>query len=355
MDNQYEGDGMQDLLDDSPNRSDDDAFEDAAGDGFEEDGMEEEAMYDGMEAMDGFDEGGDGFADEGDGYEDSYEEMMGDEFTEAGEDAGEAFENAVADALDAEDSDEFLSNLMGVINAVRRGAGAVGRAANTAQRVAGQARRVARGVEGVAGAAAGAPRRPARRAGGAGRQAVGGLPAALSQLLPLLRQQAAQGADEMDVFEELADWFEQEGTDEALPVIAGVAARAALRPLLRTGMARVGQTARRQLVRSATAAARQLVGRQGAGAVRSLQRIASSVGNTAARRGLRPEALPRAVQQTAASVAAQPALVRRLSQPTARSGRVAGSAPRSRLVVRGGGGTPRRFVVNGPVEIIFTR
>jgi hypothetical protein len=175
------------------------------------------------------------------------------------------------------------------------------------------------------------------------------MPAMLQQLLPLLQQHAAQGADELDVFEDLADWFEDEAVDEALPVLAGVAARAALRPLIRRGAAAAGRTVRRQLVRSATHAARQLTRRQGPQAVRALPRIARSVGRTAARRGARPAALPAALRQTAAQVVRQPALVRRLAGPAA-------ARPRAVGVRRvAAGGVPRRFVVNGPVEIIVRR
>jgi hypothetical protein len=182
----------------------------------------------------------------------------------------------------------------------------------------------------------------------------GMLPGLLQQLLPMLQQHAAQGASEMDVFEDLADWFEQEDADEALPVLAGVAARAALRPLIRRGGARAGRAVSRQIVRGATQAARSLVNRQGPQAVRALRPIARSVGRAAVRRGMRPAALPGAIRQTAARVAAQPALARRLSQTAMRTGRAGAGAPRSRLSISGGG-VPRRFVVNGPVEIIIRR
>ena len=172
----------------------------------------------------------------------------------------------------------------------------------------------------------------------------------LRQILPMLQQRAAQGADEMDVFEDLADWYEEEQADEALPVLAGVAARAALRPLIRRGAAVAGRAVRRQLVRGATQAARSLVRRQGPQAVRALPRIARSVGRTAARRGVRPTALPTAIRQTAARVAAQPGLARRLSRPTVAVSR----GPARRLGVRSGG-VPRRLVVRGPVEIIVRR
>jgi hypothetical protein len=208
----------------------------------------------------------------------------------------------------------------------------------------------------VAGAVAGGGQRRGRRVVGqrAGAAAGGGLlPNLLQQLLPMLQQHTAQGANEMDVFEDLADWFEQEDADEALPILAGVAARAALRHLVRRSGAMAGRAVSRQIVRSATQAARNLVNRQGAQAIRALRPIAASVGRVAVRRGMRPVALSGAIRQATARVAAQPALARRLSQTATRTTR-ASNAPRSRLSISGGG-TPRRFVVNGPVEIIIRR
>lgn len=330
MDKQFEGDVMQDLMEDSPVLSADDGFEDEAGEEFEGDGMEDDAMLEGMDAMEeGFEEGEESFL----GEEDS-EADLGDEFAEEGADAMDALEEAVADALDAEDSDEFLSRLISgvrrVAGLVGRGAGAVRRAAGTAQRVAGRVGGVARRVEGAAG---------------------GSLPDVLRQLLPLLQQGAAQGADGLDLFEDLADWYETEDADEALPVLAGVVARAALRPLARQGAAVVGRNLGRQLVRQTTQAARALVRRQGPQAVRALRPIARSVGRAAARRSLRPAALPAAIRKTASRVAAQPRLAQRLSRPARRAGRA--GPIRSRLVVRGG--TPRRFVIPGPVEIRVIR
>jgi hypothetical protein len=354
VDQQFESDVMQDLMGDSPSASADAAYaEEGFEDGFEGDGMEE----DGMMEMDGYDEHEEAFLDE-EGFEDGFESEYADEFAEEAVDEIDALEEAVADALDAEDSDEFLARLIGgirnVAGAVGRGAGAVRRVAGTAQRVAGQVGGIARGVEGLArsvgGTTAGAPRR--RRIRTRSGTATGNeLPALIRQMLPILQQHARQGADEMELFEDLADWYEETQVDEALPLIAGVAARAALRPMVRRGAAVASRAVRRQLVRGATQAARQLAGRQGARGVRALSRITRSVGRTAVRRGLRPANLPTAIRQTTARIAAQPGLVRRLSQPGAVT---TGAAPRSRVILRGGG-TPRRFVVNGPVEIIVQR
>jgi hypothetical protein len=120
-----------------------------------------------------------------------------------------------------------------------------------------------------------------------------------------------------------------------------VVARTALRPVLRRAVGRVSRPLRRQLVRSATQAARTLVRQRGPRALRALPRVAQSVGRTAVRRGLRPTALPQAIRRTAAQVAARPALLRRLARP--------GASPALRRPP--GRGVPRRFRLRGPVEI----
>lgn len=383
MNQQFEDEVMQDLGADSPRVSadsgldegsyqdgyDDDGF---AEDGFETDGMDAEGM---LEEADQFDSAGEDYGDENylgeNGYEDGYENNFGDEFAdelegefaEAEYDALDALEEAVANAMDAEDSDEFLSNLIRGIRAVAgvvsRGAGTVNRVAGTVnrvagrvQRTAGQVRNIAEGVQGlVRPAAPQQRRRVARRPVGPVAPSAAGMPALLQQLLPLLRQHAAQGADELELFEELADWFEEEDADAALPVLAGLAARTALRPLVRQGGGAIARGVRRQLVRGAAQAARNLVRRQGPRAVRALRPIARSVGRAAARNRLRPAALPAAIRQTANRVAAQPRLARRLSQTPGQAIGARGSRNRPTL----SGGMPRRLVVRGPVEIIFRR
>jgi hypothetical protein len=160
----------------------------------------------------------------------------------------------------------------------------------------------------------------------------------------MLQQYTAQGFDEMEAFEDLADWFAEEEMDEALPVLAGLAARTLVRPLVRRAAGQVGRPIARQLVRGATQAARTLIQRRGPRAVRALPRIARSVARTAVRRRLPVTALPQAVRRAAARVAAQPRLVQRLASPAARVTPVrarVGAAP----------GSVRRWRMGGPVEI----
>jgi hypothetical protein len=369
VDQQFESDVMHDLMADSPTASADQAFEeDAYDDGFEEQGFEEDGMSD---DMDQYDERGDAYFEqeefEEEGFTESFEDDFSDEFAEEGMNLMDAMEEAVADAMDANDSNEFLrrliGNIRGVAGAVRRGAGTVRSVAGGVQRVAGQVGRVAQGVQGLAGAVAGSGGQRRQRAGQRGtgqarpRAASGGAGLAnlLQGLLPMLQQHAAQGANEMDVFDDLADWFEQEQADEALPIVAGVAARAALSPVIRrTGVA-AGRAVNRQIVRGTTQAAQNLIRRQGTQAVRALRPIAVSVGRVAVRRGARPNTLPNAIRQATARVASQPTLARQLSQSTTPAART-GTTPRTRLTISGGGGgIPRRLVLNGPVEIIIRR
>lgn len=368
MDQPFESEVMEELAAETPLSSAEEfeEFEGMEGEGFEEGLSDEMSGFAEDYAENGFE---DGFEDSfEDGFEDSFEEEFENSFeAEFGEDYGDAseavdaLESALADALDAEDADEFFRQLLGNISRVAglvgRGTRAAGRVAQTAGRVAGQARRTAQTVGRVAGQArraaqtAGRVAGQARRVAGrvqqvAGQAAGASRPAAnlLQQLLPLLQQYATQGFDELDALEDLADLFAEEEMDEALPVIGAIAARAAVSPLLRTTAARLSRPVRQQLVRSGTQAARTLARRQGPAAVRALSPIARQVGQTAARRGLGVRSLPSALRSTAARVAARPAMVQQLSRPVRRGGL------RQRRLGRGRG-VPRRLVLQGPVEI----
>ena len=340
---QFESDVMQDLMGDAPVSSADAALdEDAMQDEFEADGMEEAFDEDGMMDEEAFDASDDEFAE--DAYDDGFDELADDEFVdefaEDSFDAMEALEEAVADALGADSSDEFIGSLLGNVGrfagmlgrgvgAARQVMGTAGRMANTARRMgrvmggarrmANQARRVHRGVQGLGGMVSGRYAPSAyepmpEEAPPTNRQAAGNLPLLLQQMMPILQQHMQQGVNEADLFEDLADWFEEEHADAALPIIAGVAARAALRPIVRQGAGMLSRQVRRQVVRRATQAARQLVNRQGPRAVRALNAISRSVGRAAVRSGVRPAAVPAAIQRTTARVVARPALVKRLTQ-----------------------------------------
>jgi hypothetical protein len=375
MDQRFEGEVMQDLAAESPAAFSEeslDGMEGAEGEGFAEEDV--------MDELEAYDEG----EDEALAMEEDFEADLGDEFDEfeaADElDVWDALEDVMADALDAEDADEFLRSLIGGLSGLGRVAGAIGRGARAAGRVGqvvGRAARTAGRVGRVAGRAGRVAGRAGRVAGRARRvvgraqrlagrvpRLSGGLggvmdlpedgeappsddsreappPNPIGLLMQQLGQYLNQGMDEYEALEDLADLFAEEDLDEALPVLARVVARTAVRPVLRRAGGQISRPVRRQLVRSATQATQTLMRRRGPQAARALPRIAQSVGRTAARRGLRPAAVPQAMRRTAAQVAARPALVRRLAQPTV--------SPAARRPV--GRGVPQRLRLRGPVEI----
>ncbi len=171
----------------------------------------------------------------------------------------------------------------------------------------------------------------------------------LGHFLHLLRQHQRQGFDELDSLEELSDEFAEGDYDEAIPVLAGLAARSVLTAAAGRAVRRVSRPLRRRVLRSAVQTAQSLVRQGGAEGMRALPRIVRRVARRAARTGLRPSALPQAIQRTAAQVLAQ-----RAPSPV-------GSQAVSATTVRRRGrdeleGFPRRMILQGPVEIrIFGR
>src|SRR5262252_8606922 len=103
MDQRFEGEVLQDLAADTPAAFSEEAYDSA--EGTEEDDF---ASDDTMDAMDVYDDSGDAALSLED---DGFETDLGEDFEELdaadGMDAWEALEEAVADALDAEDTDEF--------------------------------------------------------------------------------------------------------------------------------------------------------------------------------------------------------------------------------------------------------
>ncbi|MDH4555942.1 hypothetical protein E8F11_12295 [Pseudomonas sp. BN417] len=382
MSQQFDEDVMDELTADIP------AAADELDEGLDMEGFDEGEAYD--EAM------GDALEDEADFADEAIDEAFAldeydaaDGFDESTDEYDEtelldAFEDVMADALDAGDADEFFGRLLGgvsrlaglvgrgargagqVARTVRGGARQVGGVARTVGRAAGQVGRVAGRVGQVAnrvGGIAGRVGNIAGRASGIANQ-VGGiasnvgritgraaqsanpLGSLLQQLVPILQQYQAQGVDELDAFEDMADWLAEEDFDGALPVLGGLAARVLVRPVLqRAAGAGIAQPLRRQLVRSATQAARTLAQRRGPQAVRALPRLAQGVARTAQRRQTPARALPRAIRRTASQVAARPQLVRRLTQIGITGAPAAGGAI----------GSAQRIRLNGPVELVIHR
>jgi hypothetical protein len=285
----------------------------------------EEEEFDEADAGDEFDLGDEDEWDAGEDEGDYAEDYGEDAYEEGEEDYGEEgvdeadFEEAMAYALGAEDTDEFFRRAFGALRRVARGAGRVFR------RVAPIVGRVAR----IAAPIARLIPHPWAQAAGP-----------VLNLLGRLRAEGASEEEAMDAFAELATYDES-----AIPVVAGLAARS----ILRGRGAAVPLAARRRLVRSMGAAARTLARRR-PGGVRALPRIVRSIRRTGAVRRTPLRVAPRIVARTAARVARSPRLMRRLARPTPAARR------RARAAVRagGGGGVPRSFTVRGPVRISIT-
>jgi hypothetical protein len=247
----------------------------------------------------------------------------------------DSIDDAVADALEAEDSDEFFRRLRRIARSVGRGVG-----------------RAARVIAPIASAI------PIPQA-----QAIGRIANIAGRLL-------ADGADEFEAIDELVDLAEDEDTiDAAAPVLAGLTLRRVM-----PGVSRMPRNTRRQLVRSVSQATRTLAHRQGPQAARAVPRIVQSAQRAVRQRRIPALAVPRVVRRTAARVARSPQAVRRLARPvSAVSGRRAMGgpiAPRRALGgmtsgrrVMGGmsaagtgtwayGGRSRRYRLYGPVEVI---
>ena len=238
-----------------------------------------------------YDEGDDELAEFDEADDDALDDE-GDEFEGDEADVADEMEDAVADALEAEDSDEFFRRLRSIV------------------------RRVAPVISRVASAI------PLPQAQLIGRAA------------GLIGRLAADEGDEFDGLDELADLAEEddEGFDAAAPLVAGLAIRGAMR-----GAARLPRPVRRQLVRAATTATRQIARRQGPRAATAvLPGVLRLARRTAVRRGLPAHRLPQLVLRTAARVARSPQLVRRLAQVSSRL-RTAGGGVRRRYR-RGGFG-----------------
>lgn len=250
-----------------------------------------------------FEDAMDEFSDEFNEFEESFEADLRDEFDESySVDALDAMEAAIADALEAEDSNEFLRR---AVQGVRRAA----QVARSAGRVVGQ---VARTVGPIA--------RVAQVAG---------------RLL-------ADGADEFEALDEMLAFAEEEdAVDAAAPMIAGLTIRT-----LVPRANRLNRNTRYQLVRSVRQSTQTLAHRQGATAARAVPRVVQAVQRTAQRRRTPAQQLPQVIRRTTARVAQNPRLVSRLSRATQQ----ASSVVRSHTI-RPSAGIPQRLVIHGPVEI----
>ncbi|MGF6980977.1 hypothetical protein QFZ99_000453 [Paraburkholderia atlantica] len=205
--------------------------------------------------------------DEGDEFEGGDEWDAGDEF--------DAMEEAVADALDAGDGDEFFRRL--------------GRIARTVGRGIGSAARVVGPIASML---------PIPQA-----QLIGRIANVAGRLL-------ADGADEFEVFDEMVDGLDEDGIDAAAPVLAGMVVRRAL-----PSVARAAPQVRRAVVRSVSQAVRTAARRQGPPAARAVARAVRATRRVVQRRPGGPRAAARVVRRVAQQVARRPQALRRLGRP----------------------------------------
>ncbi|WP_044870901.1 hypothetical protein [Pseudomonas sp. LFM046] len=292
----FDTDVMEDLMDavEGPARQAYDAFDE----------------YDEGDEFDEYDEGDEflgGIAGRGQAADDFDE--FADSYAEAGFDS---LEDAVADALEAGDGDEFFRRLGNIARTVGRGIG-----------------RVARVVAPIASAI------PLPQA-----QLVGRIAGMAGRLL-------ADGADEFEAIDELVDSYDDDAIDAAAPIVAGLAVRRAV-----PNVARLPQQQRRQLVRSATQATRTLVRRQGAPAARAVPRIVTTAQRAVRARRVPARAMPQVVRRVTQQVLRRPAQVRQLARPLTRA--------TTRVTPRAAGGVcphcaHRHLRIRGPVTIHIGR
>lgn len=217
-----------------------------------------------------------------DAYDDSYDAY--DEFDAYDEmdayDEGDAFEDAMVDALEAEDTDEFFRRLA-------RGIRTAANVARTVGRGVGQVARV------VAPIASMIPHPAA--------QAVGRVASVAGRLL-------ADGADEFEAIDALVDLAEAEDLmDAAAPAIATMAVHGVM-----PQAARLPANTRQQLVRATTQTAQTIARQQGTQAVRALPAVVQTAQRMARQQGLPPRALPQVIQRLGTRLSRNPQMIRRL-------------------------------------------
>jgi hypothetical protein len=254
-------------------------------DEFGELGLEEDEYEDGLDL--GEDEG-DWFA------EDDYE----------AEEAEEAIGQTLGSILGAEDEDEFFGKLIrGAKSLIKKAAPVVGK--------------IARGAAPILSVIP----HPAAQAG-----------AKVANVLGKLRAEGATIEDALEAVSEIAA-----RDHRALPVVAGLAARS----LINRKGAAMPPNQRKQVARTMTNAAKTLVASGGPKAIRALPKITKSVKRTAAAKGTPVSMRPKVAARTAAQVAQNPSLLRKLSTPS----------QNGQALAQRGGGSSRSINVPGPATI----
>jgi hypothetical protein len=168
------------------------------------------------------------------------------------------------------------------------------------------------------------------------------------QLVPLLRAHVRSGTSEADVFADLSRRIERKSVQGALPLLATIAARALVRPLLGVTSKTVTPALARALVAAALVASSRLIESADPRALRALPALAARLGRHAVRDRLHARTLPEALTRAAARLSRRPDLARRLAS------RVTGSTPMESLPERAKPrATPRRLRIRGPIEIVI--
>jgi hypothetical protein len=256
---------------------------------------ESESEMDPLESeMDGLED----YADYGEDSFDMYEDSLEAEDT-----------SIIGNALGAEDEDEFFGKLFsGAKRLIQKAAPVVGR--------------IARGAAPILSMIP----HPAAQAAG--------------KVAGLLGKLRAEGATVEDALEAVAEIAARDR--RALPVVAGLAARS----VVQSRGAAMPPAQRRQVANTMTRAARALVASGGTSAIRALPKITRSVKRTATARGTPVGVQPKVVARTAAKVAQNPSMLRRLSRPSPQ-----GQAIVQRTVGNGGVGMGRTLSIPGPATI----
>jgi hypothetical protein len=219
------------------------------------------------QSYDGYDDYDDSFDayDEYDAYDsyDAYDE--GDSY--------DAFEDAMVDALEAEDTDEFFRRIARVARRIGRGVGQVARV--------------------VAPIASAIPLPQAQ---------------AVARVARVAGRVLADGGDEFEAIDALVDLAEDEDLlDAAAPAIATMAVHGTM-----PQAARLPQNTRQQLVRATTQATQTIARQQGPQAARVVPAVVQTAQRTARQQGAPPSALPRIIRQVGQRLSRNPQLIRRL-------------------------------------------
>ena len=265
-----------------------------------------ELAEDGGDYLEGLE---DGLEDYGDWAEDSVD-MYEDDF-ESEDEAEESIGNTLGQILSAEDEDEFFGKLFaGAKKLIQKAAPVVGKIARGAAPILSM---IPHPAAQVAGRVAG--------------------------MLGKLRAEGDSIEDALEAVAEIAA-----SDRRALPIVAGLAARS----VIKNRGAGMSPAQRQQVAKTMTRAAKTLVASGGSKAIRALPKITRSVKRTAGARGTPAAVQPKVVARTAAKVAQNPALLRRLSTPSAKGQAL---VQRTGAMTGMGMGGSRTISVPGPATI----